>query len=173
MAVNRVNRSNREEPGPGQESVWDDPRPPRVENHSGVVVIEFGGQEIARSSSARRVLETSHPPVFYVPLADFAPDALRPVEGTTWCEYKGAASYYDVVAGTPALSGPPGPTFSPPRAMKALPVPSRCIRAGWTGASSTARKCRPNPATSTAAGSPPAWSARSKARRAPGAGSRS
>lgn len=100
MAVNRVNRSNREEPGPGQESVWDYPRPPRVENHPGVVVIEFGGQEIARSSSARRVLETSHPPVFYVPLADFAPDALRPVEGTTWCEYKGAASYYDVVAGT-------------------------------------------------------------------------
>ena len=89
---------SREKPGPGQESVWDYPRPPRVENYPGVVVLEFGGQEIARTQRAMRVLETSHPPVFYVPQADFAPGTLHRVDGTTWCEFKGAATYYDVVA---------------------------------------------------------------------------
>jgi uncharacterized protein (DUF427 family) len=95
-----VNRVEREKPGPGQESVWDYPRPPRVEDYPGVVVIEFGGQEIARTSRAARVLETSHPPVFYIPEADFAPDTLRAADGSTWCEFKGEASYYDVVAGS-------------------------------------------------------------------------
>ncbi|KRF09224.1 hypothetical protein ASH00_06200 [Arthrobacter sp. Soil782] len=90
----------RDQPGPGQESVWDYPRPPRVESYPGVVVLEFGGQEIARTQRAMRVLETSHPPVFYVPQADFAPGTLHRVEGTTWCEFKGAATYYDVVAGS-------------------------------------------------------------------------
>ncbi|WP_309070721.1 DUF427 domain-containing protein [Arthrobacter sp.] len=95
-----INRVKREQPERGQESVWDYPRPPRVETYPGVVVIEFGGREIARSSGALRVLETSHPPGFYLPAADFAPDSLRPVEGTTWCEFKGEATYYDVVAGS-------------------------------------------------------------------------
>lgn len=90
----------RDQPGPGQESVWDYPRPPRVENHPGVVVLEFGGQEIARTNGALRVLETSHPPVFYVPEADFAPGTLHQVDGTTWCEFKGAATYYDIVSGS-------------------------------------------------------------------------
>ncbi|WP_458116224.1 DUF427 domain-containing protein [Arthrobacter sp. D2-10] len=94
-----INRVKREQPERGQESVWDHPRPPRVETYPGVV-IEFGGREIARSSGALRVLETSHPPGFYLPAADLAPDSLRPVEGTTWCEFKGEATYYDVVAGS-------------------------------------------------------------------------
>ncbi|WP_309124527.1 DUF427 domain-containing protein, partial [Arthrobacter sp.] len=65
-----INRVKREQPERGQESVWDYPRPPRVETYPGVVVIEFGGREIARSSGALRVLETSHPPGFYLPAAD-------------------------------------------------------------------------------------------------------
>lgn len=96
----RKNQRQRDTPGPGQESVWDYPRPPRVENYPGVVVVEFGGQEIARSGRAVRVLETSHPPVFYIPHADFVQGSLQPVDGTTWCEFKGEAAYYDVAAGS-------------------------------------------------------------------------
>ncbi len=86
-------------PQPGQESVWDYPRPPRVEPSRAVVEIRFGGQLIVSTSAAVRVLETSHPPVYYLPLDDFAPGVLVPVSGTTHCEFKGAASYFDVVAG--------------------------------------------------------------------------
>ena len=87
-------------PGPGQESVWDYPRPPRVEVTGETVEIRLGGQVVARSTRAVRVLETSHPPTYYVPVADFAPGALRPVAGSSWCEFKGVAAYVDVVAGS-------------------------------------------------------------------------
>lgn len=89
----------RVEPGPGQESVWNYPRPPRLERTTATIEVRFGGQLIARTGDAVRVLETSHPPVYYLPIADFAPGVLVPVKGTTDCEFKGAASYFDVVAG--------------------------------------------------------------------------
>ena len=89
-----------EPPGPGQESVWDYPRPPRVEPSTAEIEIRLGGEVIARSRSSYRVLETSHPPSYYVPREAFADDVLRPVEGTSFCEWKGRASYYDLV--TPA-----------------------------------------------------------------------
>jgi len=93
-------RPRRIEPGPGQESVWDYPRPPRVEPALGrVVVVELGGLVIARSSRALRVLETSHPPVYYVPAADVADGVLEAAAGTTFCEFKGTASYFDARAG--------------------------------------------------------------------------
>ena len=80
------------------ESVWDYPRPPRVEPSSRRVRIELGGEEIVDTTRAQRVLETSHPPTYYVPSEDVAPDALVPSRGrTTFCEWKGVASYYDVV----------------------------------------------------------------------------
>ncbi|THJ65819.1 DUF427 domain-containing protein [Arthrobacter echini] len=90
----------RVQPGPGQESVWDYPRPPRVERSSARIEVRFGGQLIAATSSAVRVLETSHPPVHYLPIEDFLPGVLKPVDGSTHCEFKGAAAYFDVVAGT-------------------------------------------------------------------------
>ena len=86
-------------PGPGQESAWDYPRPPRVEGSGETVEIRFGGKVVARSSRTLRVLETSHPPTYYVPEADFAPGTLRPAHGSTRCEFKGDASYFDVVGG--------------------------------------------------------------------------
>lgn len=86
-------------PGPGQESVWDYPRPPRVEDFAGSIEIYFGGQRIARTDHAIRVLETSHPPTFYLPRAAFVPGVLRPAAGATWCEWKGQASYFDLVVG--------------------------------------------------------------------------
>ena len=89
----------RAKPDPGQESVWDYPRPPRVETSPELVEITLGGVVVARSRAALRVLETSHPPTYYLPHADFAAGALVPVEGSSYCEWKGAAAYLDVVGG--------------------------------------------------------------------------
>jgi len=89
----------RVEPGPGQESVWDYPRPPRVEQAGRRVRVVFNGVTIADTRRAKRVLETSHPPVYYVPPEDIREGALVEVSGASWCEWKGQASTYDVVAG--------------------------------------------------------------------------
>ncbi|MFB9731002.1 DUF427 domain-containing protein [Ornithinimicrobium kibberense] len=86
-------------PGPGQESVWDYPRPPRVEPSEALVVVELGGTTVARTTRSLRVLETSHPPTYYLPRAAFVPGVLRPTDGSSFCEWKGAASYLDLVAG--------------------------------------------------------------------------
>ena len=92
------------------ESVWDYPRPPRVERSPKLVRVVLGGGVIAESSGTHRVLETSHPPVYYVPLEDIADGAIAPSAGrTTFCEFKGNASYVDAI-------GPDG---------------TRVARAGW------------------------------------------
>ncbi len=88
-----------EQPGPGQESVWDYPRPPRLERTTNVIEVVLGGQVVARTDAALRVLETSHPPTYYLPMSDFAEGALRPAPGGSLCEWKGQASYVDVVGG--------------------------------------------------------------------------
>lgn len=92
-------------PGPGQESVWDYPRPPRVEPTDESVEIRLGGVVVASSTRALRVLETSHPPTYYVPVEDFVAGALRPAAGSSWCEFKGTATYWDVVAGDVVAAG--------------------------------------------------------------------
>lgn len=92
-----MRRGKRIEPGPGQESVWDYPRPPRIEPSRRLMTVRFGGVEIARSQRALRVLETASPPTYYVPPDDVRTDLLWPAEGSTWCEWKGKASYFDVV----------------------------------------------------------------------------
>jgi uncharacterized protein (DUF427 family) len=82
------------------ESVWDYPRPPRVEACSRRIRVVLAGMVIVDSTRTHRVLETSHPPTYYVPLLDVAPGVLVPSGGrTTFCEWKGVASYYDAVAG--------------------------------------------------------------------------
>jgi uncharacterized protein (DUF427 family) len=86
-------------PGPGQESVWDYPRPPRVERTAARVVVRLGGQVVADTTGAARVLETSHPPVYYLPITDFAAGALVHTSGSSMCEFKGSASYFDVHGG--------------------------------------------------------------------------
>jgi len=87
------------EPGPGQESVWDYPRPPRVESTSRRVRVLFGGETIADTTQALRVLETSHPPVYYIPPADIRAEFVLPTAGSSWCEWKGEAAYLTVEAG--------------------------------------------------------------------------
>lgn len=83
---------------PRPESVWDYPRPPRVEPTAEHVVVELGGVVVADSRRALRVLETSHPPTYYLPEEDWAPGALVPTDGRSYCEFKGWASYLDVTA---------------------------------------------------------------------------
>ncbi|MGV8851551.1 MAG: DUF427 domain-containing protein [Rhodoglobus sp.] len=85
-------------PKAGQESVWDYPRPPRAEPRQERVIVKLGGTVIVDTTDAVRVLETSHPPVYYVPISAFPSGVLMPVEGTTLCEFKGEAQYFDVVA---------------------------------------------------------------------------
>src|SRR4028119_1890629 len=93
----------RVEPGPGQESVWDCPRPPRMEDVEEKVKVVFGGVTIAYTTRAKRVLETSHPPVYYVPPEDIRMECLKPSAGTSYCEWKGRTSCYD--AGTAGRAG--------------------------------------------------------------------
>lgn len=90
-------RPERIPPGPGQESVWDYPRPPRVEASRKPVRVTFAGETIASSHRALRVLETAGPPTYYVLPEDVGTDLLVPVDGhTTVCEWKGVARYFDV-----------------------------------------------------------------------------
>lgn len=84
------------EPAPGQESVWDYPRPPRVESTPERVVVRLGGSVLVDTRAALRVLETSHPPAYYLPRAAFPEGTLVPATGTSFCEFKGLARYLTV-----------------------------------------------------------------------------
>jgi len=84
------------EPAPGQESVWDYPRPPRVEDTARHLQVIFDGVVIADTRRAKRVLETSHPPVYYFPREDVRMDCLHENPEGSWCEWKGLALYYDL-----------------------------------------------------------------------------
>ena len=86
-------------PGPGQESVWDYPRPPRLEDTPRHIQVLFNGVVIADTCRARRVLETSHPPVYYLPPEDILPGVLRPTARTSVCEWKGGARSYTIEVG--------------------------------------------------------------------------
>ena len=90
-------RPERIEPGPGQESVWDYPRPHRVEPTTRRVRIVHAGATVADTTRAVRVLETSQPPAFYLPLDDVDASLLVPSATHTFCEWKGTAAYVDVV----------------------------------------------------------------------------
>ncbi len=79
-------------------SVWAFPRPPVVVRDSRTVVVMLGGQVVCQTQSALKVLETSHPPTWYLPMVDFAHGSLRSTPGSSFCEYKGMANYYDIVA---------------------------------------------------------------------------
>ena len=79
-----------------QESVWDYPRPPRVEAVPQRIRIVFAGETIVDSSWALRVLETSHPPAYYIPKEDFLPGVLTKATGQTFCEWKGTTTYWTI-----------------------------------------------------------------------------
>jgi uncharacterized protein (DUF427 family) len=109
-----------DKPRPGQESVWDYPRPPRLEEFKGSITVELGGVVIASTTVAWRVLETSHPPTYYLPASSFIDGSLRPAGGSSWCEWKGQASYFDLVSPQRVASRAAWTYVSPTRGFAAL-----------------------------------------------------
>jgi len=102
------------------ESVWDYPRPPRVEAYPGLVEVRHGGETLAKSSSAYRVLETSHPPVFYIPQAAIMMELLQKTKRTSMCEFKGMAVYFDLVTGLKRIENAAWCYESPRRGFEAI-----------------------------------------------------
>ncbi|MDD1415798.1 DUF427 domain-containing protein [Dolichospermum sp. ST_con] len=86
-------------PQPGQESVWVYPRPPRVEDTTKHIQIIFNGEIITDTHCAKRALETSHPPNYYLPIQDIKTEYLTKSDRKTYCEWKGWASYYNLTVG--------------------------------------------------------------------------
>ncbi len=107
------------EPAPGQESVWDYPRPPRLEDTDRHLQVVFGGMVIADTRRAKRILETSHPPVYYLPPEDVRLECFTPAPGQSYCEWKGMASYYTITVGDKQAASAawyypnPTPAFAP------------------------------------------------------------
>lgn len=89
---------------PGQESVWTFPRPAIAQRSTAHIVIEHAGVIIADTRASIRTIETSHPPSYYLPLCDIASGVLRRADGSSFCEWKGVAEYWDVVVGGIVLS---------------------------------------------------------------------
>ena len=102
--------------GPGQTSVWTYPRPAIAEASAAHVRIEHLGRTIADTHASVRTLETSHPPSYYIPPDAIAP-VLRSAGGGSFCEWKGAALYWDVVIGDVVL----------PRVGWSYPDPTRAF----------------------------------------------
>ncbi|MEO8289143.1 MAG: DUF427 domain-containing protein [Chloroflexota bacterium] len=95
----------RESVGPGEESVWDYPRPPRIEDSNKHIEIVFNNVKIADTHRAKRVLETSHPPVYYIPSEDvMLAEHFSEAGNRTFCEWKGSASYFTITVGDRSAS---------------------------------------------------------------------
>lgn len=94
-----VTRPRPDPVGPGQESVWGYPRPPALRRCTLPIEVVLGGEVICRASESWQVLETSHPPTYYLPRASFVEGALTRAAGTSVCEWKGLARYLDVHGG--------------------------------------------------------------------------
>lgn len=99
---------------PSQESVWAFPRPAIAEPTRAHVVIEHAGTIVANTRASVRTIETSHPPSYYIPRADIACEIVR-ADGSSFCEWKGAAVYWNVVIGEMVL----------PRVGWSYPTPTR------------------------------------------------
>jgi uncharacterized protein (DUF427 family) len=84
---------------PGQESVWDYPRPPAIRHSDEEIFVTLGVVQICETRSSWRVLETSHPPTYSLPRTAFIDGALVPASGSSFCEWKGTAAYLDLVGG--------------------------------------------------------------------------
>lgn len=111
-------------PRPGQVSVWDFPRPPRLQPDTREVVVRWGDVELARTSSAIMVLETSHPPSFYLPWADVAQQYFEVAAGGSFCEWKGPASYWTLVNGDRRLDGM---AWSYPKPLAGAEALAKCV----------------------------------------------
>jgi uncharacterized protein (DUF427 family) len=97
--MQRARPAQIETAGAGQESVWDYPRPPRVEPVNKRVRVELDGVVLADSLRAYRVCETASPPVYYIPPEDVRMEHLAPTQRSTFCEWKGVARYWTATLG--------------------------------------------------------------------------
>ncbi|MEO1250584.1 MAG: DUF427 domain-containing protein [Pseudomonadota bacterium] len=104
--------------GPGQESVWDYPRPPRLEAVNERLRVLVAGHVIGETHNGYRVLETSHPPTYYFPPSDVDGQFIREAAGRSICEWKGAARYWDIVT----------PEATVPHAAWSYPEPTAAFR---------------------------------------------
>jgi uncharacterized protein (DUF427 family) len=111
-------------PAPGQTSVWDFPRPPRLVPDTREVIVRWGDLEVARTRNAVLVQETSHPPSFYLPWADVARHLLQPAQGGSFCEWKGPAQYWSLVSGERRL---PGVAWSYPQPLAGAEALAECV----------------------------------------------
>lgn len=111
-------------PGAGQRSVWDFPRPPRLAPDTRWVVIRWGEIEVARTKRAITVLETSHPPSFYLPWDDVDRRLLEPAAGGSHCEWKGPARYWSLVDGARSL---PRVAWSYPQPLEGAEALADCV----------------------------------------------
>jgi uncharacterized protein (DUF427 family) len=104
---------------PGQESVWDYPRPPRLERTPRRIRVVVAGETVVDSVNAWRVLETSHPPGYYIPPGDIRAGVLAPGAGASFCEWKGQARYWTLEVGDTRIENvgwsypAPTPAFAP------------------------------------------------------------
>jgi uncharacterized protein (DUF427 family) len=144
------------------ESVWDYPRPPRLERSAARITVVHAGVTLVDSDHCWRVLETSHPPVYYVPAGAIAPGSLERARGSSFCEFKGTAGYWDLVVGEARVADAawsyerPAPAYAELAGAVAF-YPSR-----WTSAGSTMSWSARRRVTSTAGGSPRTSPDRSK-----------
>jgi uncharacterized protein (DUF427 family) len=109
---------------PGEESVWDYPRPPRLVADQREVIVRWGALEVARTRRAMRVLETAHPPGFYLPWDDVVRALLQPAPGSSFCEWKGPARYWSLVDGARVL---PAVAWSYPQPLAQAAALSQCV----------------------------------------------
>ncbi len=104
--------------------MWDYPRPPRLAPDHREVIVRWNGTEVVRTRRAIRVLETAHPPTFYLPWDDVARELLQPAPGSSFCEWKGPARYWSLVDGDRTL---PSVGWSYPRPLAHAEVLSDCV----------------------------------------------
>ena len=126
MTRSFVGRPEPDPIGPGQESAWDYPRPPRLEPTTRRLRVVLDGRVIAETTRGYRVLETSHPPNYYFPPEDIAPDVLDRSDGASFCEFKGQAHYFTAKSGDREARDAawgydePSPAFEPIRGYVAF-----------------------------------------------------
>ncbi len=89
---------------PGQESVWDYPRPPLAQRIEDRILIEHAATTVADAPTAWKIMETASPPTYYIPITSITPGLLERGQGRSWCEWKGRATYWDLhVPGAPVV----------------------------------------------------------------------
>ncbi len=125
------------EPGAGQESVWDYPRPPVCVEDSREIVVRMGDVVVARTVNAIRILETASPPTFYLPPSDINFETLQAAKGSSFCEWKGAATYWSLNVGGSVIKNvgwsyeAPSPSFASIKSyLSFYPAKLECTVAG-------------------------------------------